>query len=61
MGSYLVYATGERVRITNYPRINGQPGIQLDVKNAMSFGERFQRLHTVEALVNSGTWKIEPA
>lgn len=58
-GDWLVYGNGERVRIVNFPAINGRPGIQLDDKKAMCASDRFQMLERIDRLVANGVFSIE--
>lgn len=60
-GDVIVYGNGHRVKIINFPLINGNPGVQVDDPTALIAEQRFRLRSDVDTMVELGIWKIESA
>jgi hypothetical protein len=60
-GDTLVFGNGHRVKIVNFLKVNGQPGVQVDDPAALFASERFRLRADVDQMVKLGIWKIEAA
>lgn len=58
-GDFLVYGNGRKVEIVNFPKISGEPGVQLKDPEAMFFCDTFKTKEEVDKWVSLGVWKIE--
>lgn len=57
-GDILIFANKKEAKVINLLWLNGQRGIQLDVKDALFFDERFRILDEVEHWINDGLWSV---
>lgn len=58
-GDFIVYATGLKVKITGFPDINGEPGVQVEHPIAMFASQTFKTRAEVENMIKSKIWYIE--
>lgn len=60
-GDTLVFGNGHRVKIVNFLKVNGKPGVQVDDPTALFASERFRLRADVDQMVKLGIWKVERA